>query len=323
MEHVTLGRTGLRVSVAGLGTGGFSRLGLGTGGTEADAIAVVRLAHELGVTLFDTATAYGTQAVLGTALKPLPRGSVVITTKTPMHRGNERLTAVQVVAALDASLRDLQTDYVDVFQLHGVPPSMYDYAQEKIIPAVMAEKKRGKFRHFGISETAPNDTSHSTLRRGVEDDLLDVVMVAFHMLHQNARTLLFPQTRAKKIGTMLMYAVRGIFTHPDRVAEAMRELAAAGQVPPELAAEKNPLGFLIHAAGASSLTDAAYRFVRHEPGVDVVLFGTGNQDHLRANIASILKPPLPAADREKLASLFGHLVGVGLERPAHATPPPS
>ena len=92
MEYVTLGRTGLRVSVAGLGCGGFSRLGLGTGGSETDAIALVRLAHELGVTLFDTATAYGTQAVLGTALKPLPRESVVITTKTPMHRGNDRLT---------------------------------------------------------------------------------------------------------------------------------------------------------------------------------------------------------------------------------------
>jgi len=323
MDHVTLGRTGLRVSVAGLGTGGFSRLGLGTGGTEADAIALVRTAHELGVTLFDTATAYGTQAILGKALQPLPRGSVVITTKTAMHRGNERLTPEQVVTALDTSLRELQTDHVDVFQLHGVPPSLYDYAREKIIPAVLREKERGKFRHFGISETAPNDTSHTTLRRGVEDNLLDVLMVAFHMLHQNARTLLFPQTREKKIGTLLMYAVRGIFTHPDRVAEAMRELATAGQVPAELAAEKNPLGFLIHAAGASSLADAAYRFVRHEPGVDVVLFGTGNAEHLRANISSILKPPLPAADQEKLAILFGHLIGVGLERPAHATPPPT
>jgi len=98
----------------------------------------------------------------------------------------------------------------------------------------------------------------------------------------------------------------------------MRELAAAGQVPQWLAETDNPLGFLIHAGGASSLTDAAYRFVRHEPGVHVVLFGTGNVDHLRANIASLLKPPLPAADRQKLAELFGHLLGVGLELPYHS-----
>ena len=52
----------------------------------------------------------------------------------------------------------------------------------------------------------------------------------------------------------------------------------------------------MHAGGAESVIDAAYRFARHEPGIDVVLFGTGNVAHLRANIASILRPPLPAAD---------------------------
>jgi len=61
--------------------------------------------------------------------------------------------------------------------------------------------------------------------------------------------------------------------------------------------------------------DAAYRFVRHEPDVNVVLFGTGDPEHLRTNIASILKPPLPEADRRQLAELFGHLVGVGLDAP--------
>ena len=95
----------------------------------------------------------------------------------------------------------------------------------------------------------------------------------------------------------------------------MRELAAAGEVPQWLAETAHPLGFLIHQGGASSVTDAAYRYVRHEPGVHVVLFGTGNPDHLRANIASLLKPPLPVADRQRLNQLFGHLLGVGLELP--------
>ena len=61
--------------------------------------------------------------------------------------------------------------------------------------------------------------------------------------------------------------------------------------------------------------DAAYRFVRREPGVDVVLFGTSSIAHLRSNVASILRPPLPEADRVLLADLFGHLVGVGLDLP--------
>ena len=61
------------------------------------------------------------------------------------------------------------------------------------------------------------------------------------------------------------------------------------------------------------MIDAAYRFVRHEPGVDVVLFGTGDAAHLRSNIASLLKPPLPEADRAKLVALFGQLKGIGLD----------
>jgi hypothetical protein len=121
--------------------------------------------------------------------------------------------------------------------------------------------------------------------------------------------------------TLLMFAVRNIFSQPGRLVAKMQELAAAGQVPQWLADAENPLGFLLHAGGASSVPDAAYRFVRHEPGVHVVLFGTGNPEHLQANVASLLKPPLPEADRQQLAALFGHLLGVGLELP-DATPQP-
>jgi hypothetical protein len=53
--------------------------------------------------------------------------------------------------------------------------------------------------------------------------------------------------------------------------------------------------------------------------VDVVLFGTGDVGHLRTNIESLCKPPLPEADRTKLAALFGHLRGVGLEAPRRVT----
>ncbi|MEZ5738318.1 MAG: hypothetical protein R3E68_01865 [Burkholderiaceae bacterium] len=51
-----------------------------------------------------------------------------------------------------------------------------------------------------------------------------------------------------------------------------------------------PLAFLVHEGGAQSLTDAAYRFARHEAGTDIVLFGTSRREHLRSNIASILRP---------------------------------
>jgi aryl-alcohol dehydrogenase-like predicted oxidoreductase len=67
-DAATLGRTNLRLSVAGLGCGGNSRLGLGTGKSEREAVALVRAALDLGINFFDTAEAYETEAVLGKAL---------------------------------------------------------------------------------------------------------------------------------------------------------------------------------------------------------------------------------------------------------------
>jgi aryl-alcohol dehydrogenase-like predicted oxidoreductase len=150
--------------------------------------------------------------------------------------------------------------------------------------------------------------------------LWEVFMAAFHMMHQVARTNVFAQTQAKGIGTLLMFAVRSIFADPPRIAREVKELAAKGMVDPSLGATAEPLGFFIHDGGASNLIEAAYRYARHEPGVDVVLFGTGNADHLRSNVASLLKPPLPDADRAKLAALFGHLTGVGLDDPQGPRP---
>ena len=315
MHYTTLGRTGMKVSVAGLGCGGFSRLGLGTGGGEDGAIAIVRAAIELGVNLFDTAASYGTEGVLGKAIQSVPRDSVVVCTKAPFSWSTGRATPEGIVAALDKSLRELDTDYIDVYQLHGVPPANYPHARDELAPVLLRERDKGKFRFLGITETAPHDLQHETLRQAAQDGVWDVVMVGFSMMHQNARERVFPLTRKHKIGTLLMFVVRNIFSQPGRLQATLRELAAEGQVPAALAENDDPLGFLVHDGGASSVVDACYRYVRHEPGVDVVLFGTGNPAHLQTNIGSLLKPPLPAADHRKLAELFGHLVGVGLDAP--------
>jgi aryl-alcohol dehydrogenase-like predicted oxidoreductase len=310
-----LGRTELKVSVAGLGCGGFSKLGLNTGGDEASAIGIIHAALDLGVNLLDTAAPYGTEALVGKAIRSVPREKVVIATKSSVIRGGKRYSPERVVASLDNSLRELGVDCIDVFQLHAVPPSVYGYVRDVLAPALLKEKERGKFRFLGITETAPNDLEHEMLLRAIPDGLWDVVMVAFHLMNQNTREAVFPATLEHHAGTLLMFAVRRIFANKDRVVAAMRDLAAQGKVPQSLADDPDPLGFLVHAGGATSLTDAAYRYVRHEPGVDVVLFGTGSQEHLRANIESILRPPLPQADRERLKELFSHLRGVGLVAP--------
>jgi aryl-alcohol dehydrogenase-like predicted oxidoreductase len=314
MHYTTLGRTGLRVSVAGLGTGGFSRLGLKTGLNEEQSARLIHEAVALGVNFIDTAPSYGTEGVVGRALKTIPRDRVVVATKASIHRNNQVLPPAEVVASLDNSLRLMGTDHVDVFNLHVVETQHYDRVLETIAPVLLREKQKGKIRHIGITENPIVDFTNAMLKRAVNDSVWEVFMVGFHMMHQSARANVFPVTQQKGIGTLLMFAVRGIFADPPRIAREMRAMAAQGLVEKSLGESDDPLGFLVHPGGAANVIEAAYRFVRHEPGADVVLFGTGDAAHLRTNVASLLKPPLPEADRAKLAKLFGHLAnGVGLD----------
>jgi L-galactose dehydrogenase len=316
MQYTTLGATGLRVSVAGLGCGGNSRLGLGAGKSESEAVALVRAALDVGINFFDTAEAYGTEQVLGRALAGAPRDSVVVSTKSRiLDDDGNLLTGDAIVANLEKSLRRLAMDHVDVFHLHAVQPKHYEYALHELAPALLRQKEKGAIRHLGITETPPRDPDQTMLARSLEDSCWEVMMLAFHMMNQGASQALFPRTREQGVGTLLMFVVRNIFSRPGVLQETLRQLAQSGQVPRELADDPEPLGFLVHAGGATSLTDAAYRFARNERGADVVLFGTSSQDHLRANVASLLKPPLPPADVARLRTLFGHLRGVGLVFP--------
>ncbi len=315
MDYTTLGRTGLRVSVAGLGCGGNSRIGQSAGLSEAESVALVREALDLGVNFLDTAEAYGTEGIVGRAIEAVPRDQVVISTKCLIRRGDGLRSGADVVQCLEDSLRRLRTDHVDVFHLHAVSPANYEHALRELAPALLREKEKGKLRHLGVTETGPNDPRQEMMQRAMHDACWEVVMLAFHMMHQGARRKVFPHTRRAGIGTLLMFVVRNIFSVPGLATQTMKELAAAGRVPAGLGETDQPLGFLVHPDGAANLTDAAYRFARHEPGTDVVLFGTGNRAHLRTNIDSILKPPLPAADVAKLYELFGALEGVGLDLP--------
>ncbi|MCB1739142.1 MAG: aldo/keto reductase [Gammaproteobacteria bacterium] len=316
MDQVQLGRTGLMVGVAGLGCGGFSRLGQRQGRSEAESVALVRTALDEGVNFFDTAENYGTETIVGKALRDVDRDRVVISTKTVVARSGAVRPVAEIVASLNASLERLGMAHVDVFHLHAVPPALLDHVLEQVLPALQREQQAGKIRHLGITETAPNDPGHEMLARALPLDHFDVVMVAFHMLHQSARERVFPLTLANGVATLIMFAVREIFSKPARLTAELQRLAEDGQLDDALRDPERALGFLVHDGGARSLVDAAYRFCRHEPGADVILFGTGSVDHLRANIESICRPPLPAADLERLHKAFAHLTDVGLDAPS-------
>ncbi len=314
MEYTTLGRSGLKVSVAGLGCGGSSKLGLAAGHDEAHASNIVRRALDLGVNFIDTAQYYGTEAAVGEAIRGRARDSVAISTKHKVSLLDGKVfTVAEILAGLDRSLRALGTDHVDVFCLHTVLPHEYERVHAEIVPALLREKEKGKFRFLGITEFAGRDPRHETLAQALEHDCWDVVMTAFHMLNQNARQHVFPATISKNIGTLVMFAVRAIFSVPGRLQDDIGELVREDRLPKWLADKKQPLDFLLENGGAQSIIEAAYRYARHEPGAHVTLFGTGNPAHIEPNIRAILQPPLRENDRKKIADLFGKLVGVGLD----------
>lgn len=315
MERIALGRTNLEVSVAGLGAGGGVQLGLRNGASEDEAAGIVRLAFDQGINLFDTAEGYGTEGVVAAGLKGIPRDQYVISTKHSVDRQDRTPITVGSGsgAGLDNSLRALGIDCIDIYQLHGIDPVNYAHATEAVMPALLKEREKGKFRFLGATEFAQRDLDHAALAQGMDEDLFDVVMLAFSMVNQNARLSVFPRAIASDIGTLIMFASRNLFGYPERLRREVGKLAAKGELPDWLAGEAEPLEFLIHEAGAENLVDAAYRYARDEAGAHVVLFGTGNPSHLRANVDYLSRPPLSATDRAKLEQLFGKLVGFGVE----------
>jgi aryl-alcohol dehydrogenase-like predicted oxidoreductase len=304
MQTIRLGRTGAEVSVAGLGCGGASRLGMAHGADVDQAAGVVRRALELGVTFIDTARNYGTEEAVGQGVRGR-RDEVFLSTKSSAGRGERMFTAAELTESLEGSLRRLGADRVDVFHLHGVTPGQYDYCAEVLVPEMRRQQAAGKIRFLGVTEQFGGDTGHRMLSRALPDDLFDVVMTGFNLLNPSARTRVFPQTQAHDVGTLIMFAVRRTLSQPAALREAVAGLIERGEVDAGAVDAADPLGFLCERADVGSLTEAAYRFCRHEPGADVILTGTGNVQHLEANLAAIQGPPLAPDITERLRSLFG------------------
>jgi aryl-alcohol dehydrogenase-like predicted oxidoreductase len=312
MEYRPLGKTGLKVSVAGLGCGGNSRLGLGRGASVDDCVAIVRTAVDLGVNFLDTAEAYGTEEIVGVAARSYDRDKLVISTKAIFNASD---TAETVTRRVEASLKRLGLDYVDVFHFHAVSPTAYEHHHDVLAPALVRLKEQGKVRHVGITETSPNDPEQKMLARAIQEAPWEVTMLAYSLMNQGARRQIFPETERRGIGTLLMFVVRNIFSNAAYRHDIFAKLVEQGDLDASILSGGDPLAFVVGEAGAESITDAAYRYARHTQGVDVVLFGTGNKEHVKSNIDSILRPPLAPAIIERLHASFGHLKGVGLDRP--------
>lgn len=310
MEYTTLGRTGMRVSVAGLGCGGHSRLGTATGKSEAESIAIVQTALDLGINMIDTAEVYGTEAIVGKALAGRRREHVIVSTKKLPPSSDHSDPVEELRRGVEQSLRRLRMEYVDIFFLHGVLPRQYRYAYETFVPVLQRMREEGKVRAIGITEAFTRDPQHRMLQEALTADCWDVMMVGFSLLNPSARTRVFPQTMKQQIGVLGMFAVRTALSQPMALQALLADLRKSGQIDAEANGGDAPLGFLTEGGKAATLPEAAYRFCRHEPGMHTVLSGTGNVEHLKDNVASLLQPPLAPADLQRLALLFGNVDSV-------------
>ncbi|MBD3647344.1 MAG: aldo/keto reductase, partial [Pseudomonadales bacterium] len=308
-ETTILGRTGLEVSVAGLGCGGHSRLGMARGESEAHAAGIVEHAMSLGINFIDTARAYGTEVAVGKAVKG-KRDQVVISTKSSAGRGNDLLSGEAVVESLEKSLTRLGTDYVDVFHLHGVTEEQYPHCVDELLPALRRAQEAGKVRYLGVTETFGRDPSHRMFQQSLPDNHFDVIMVGFNLLNPSARKTVYPLTLKNNVGTLTMFAVRRALSQPEALQKTVQGLIDLGKISRDLGDPEDPLAFVEQHEDVSSVVQAAYRFCRHEPGAHVILTGTGSAEHLSENVQSILAGPLPVELQDRLASIFGDVDSV-------------
>jgi hypothetical protein len=197
LEKRRLGKTGLEVTVLGFGAIKFPHI------SAAEAAASVGRALDLGINFLDTARGYGdSEAKIGPVLKRR-RDQVYIATKTGKR------TAREAMGELETSLRNLQTDYLDLYQAHWV-------CNDEALDAVLAPggaletfiraKSQGKIRHYGITM----HRHHSAIRRAIQSDLFETIMLAFNPIdEEGVGPELIPLASQHEMGVIIMKPLSG------------------------------------------------------------------------------------------------------------------
>ncbi len=198
MKTRKLGSQGLTVSELGLGCMGMSEFY--SGGDEAESIATIHRAIELGVTLLDTADMYGSGAneqLVGKAIADR-RDQVVLATKFGVLRGEDSSfrgingSPEYVHQACDASLQRLGIDYIDLYYLHRVDPKV---PIEETVGAMAELVQQGKVRYLGLSEAAP-----ATIRRAASVHPISVLQTEYSLWSRDPEDEILPTIRELGIG---------------------------------------------------------------------------------------------------------------------------
>jgi L-galactose dehydrogenase/L-glyceraldehyde 3-phosphate reductase len=328
METRRFGRTGLELSVLGFGCGAVG--GLMINGAAADQERAVARALELGINYFDTAQMYGngqSEINLGKVLKTL-KPDCYVGTKVrlpPIERGQ---IGAAITAALEASLKRLQRDSVDLYQFHNAivgtttgASFSADTVLDEVVPAFERLRAQGKFRFFGI--TANGETA--ALLRVIDARAVDSAQASYNLLNPSPAAPLPAGYPAQDYGNLLEHA------HAADVGIINIRVLAAGAL--SGTEERHPLGSpppapigsgadyrrdverarrflpLVGEGHADSLIEASIRYVIAEPAVSTVLVGYSTMEHLEYAARSIEKGQLSPATLARIAEIQRGFVG--------------
>lgn len=316
MQFRTMGRSGIDVSLLSFGTGGpttFTDAEL----TDADKTRLLRRCLDHGVNLFDTSQGYGdSERFLGAALAGVPRDRYLLSTKWPYSQwsgpeaepreGGPIGEPRALERAVDASLRRLRTDYVDVMFIHGLKPDDYDSVYQRHGAAIERLKQAGKIRLAGFSERMGEDLEHRVTVDAItrHPSFWDVSMLRYGILNQCARDRALPLAAEHGVAVMNMSPARYLLPHPEQLADRIAAWKADGSLAPDAVPDDDPLGWLVHGP-VESVVSAGLKFAADHAGVSTVLTGTRSFEHLDENVRALDDPCLPAADHDRLVRLFG------------------
>jgi len=307
MRKRTLGRTRLQVGEIGFGAWavGGNAHGNSYGPTDdAQSIAAIRRALDLGVNFFDTADVYGwghSEEILGQALEGR-RDDVVLATKVggDFYHGGVRTNFEPgyIAFALEQSLRRLRTDRVDLYQLHNPPPEMMgDPATYEALDSLRAEHR---IEHYGVSIHEPYE---GTLC--LEAGKPDVLQVPFSLFRQEWIDELFAEARTAGVGIIAREPLgNGFLTGrirpdvrfpPGDIRHHWTPSMVAGR-----ATAADGLRFL--ARPDRTMAQAALRFVLAFPEVSVTIPGAKTPAQVEENAADA--PPLTDAEVAKARVVY-------------------
>jgi aryl-alcohol dehydrogenase-like predicted oxidoreductase len=313
MERRKLGRTGLDISVLGFGAGAVG--GLMTKGDAADQERAIARAVDQGVNYIDTAALYGngeSERNLGRVLKAL-KPEIVLGTKFRLKAADRGRIASFVAQSMDESLKRLQRESVDLFQLHN--PLVAGDADDKmdieialgeVVPALQALVKAGKTRFVGFSGVGETPA----LLKAVESEAFDTMQVVYNALNPSAGGTLpkgapgqdygrvLELTKARDMGAIVIRALAGgaLAGTTERHPLAMQVVDPIGSAPDFSGDVKRAKALmpLVRDSGSASLAEMAQRFVISNPAVTTMLVGYSTLDQLDQALAAVAKGSLSA-----------------------------